>query len=427
MHDYKPLSTQLRPKSLKDFVGQIHLLASGKILRRALEGRHIHSFIISGPPGTGKTSFAQIVAHAWHLPLESWSALSTGVKDIRALIDKMQNLNQKTTLVFIDEIHRYNKAQQDALLPYIEDGRLVVIGATTENPAYAINHALLSRMKLYLFKSLTMDDLLQVLDRALLQLSYQDKKEWIFPEELRQKFVFMMDGDARNLLNHLEMLDVHHEDDDIVEVTMAKLQELFLGQYRHFDKNGDKHYQQISALHKSIRGSDVDAALYWLCRMLDGGCDPLYIGRRLIRIASEDIGLADPRALQITTDACMAYERLGTPEGELALAEAVVFLAVSSKSDAVYLAFKKAMNFVKEQGSAEVPMHLRNSVSSSEKETYDFHEYQNPHRYVNGLVINQQYFPDNIEKQVFYHPEDRGLETKIKAKLEWIRNISSSG
>lgn len=426
MYDYKPLATQLRPKTLQAFVGQSHLLAPGKLLKRALDKRHIHSFIISGPPGTGKTSFAQIVANAWQLPLESWSALSTGVKDIRGIIDKMQGLSQKTMLIFIDEIHRYNKAQQDALLPYIEDGRLVVIGATTENPSYAINHALLSRMKLYLFKSLTTNELLQVLDKALIQLAYQDKKEWIFAEELRQKFVLMMDGDARKLLNHLEMLDAHKADDDVIEINQATLEDLFLGQYRHFDKKGDKHYQLISALHKSIRGSDVDASLYWLCRMLDAGCDPLYLCRRLIRIASEDIGLADPRALELTTHACMAYERLGSPEGELALAEAVVFLAVASKSDAVYLAYKAAMKFVQEHASNEVPMHLRNSSSSLEKEVYGYREYQNPHKNPHGFIIDEQYFPDNIEKQTFYQPGDRGLESKIKAKLEWIRNLSSN-
>ena len=253
------------------------------------------------------------------------------------------------------------KIQQDALLPYIEDGRFVIIGATTENPNYAINHALLSRLKRYQFQALTEDELLQVLENALIHLSYQDKKEWQFSKKLRQKFVLMMDGDARKLLNYLEMLHVQHEDEDLIDINGAKVEALFHGQCRQFDKNGDTHYQQISALQKSIRGSDVDAALYWFCRMLDGGCDPLYIGRRLIRIASEDVGLADPRALEICLHACSAYERLGSPEGELALAEAVIYMSVASKSDAVYQAYQKTMQFVTEHQSDAVPMHLTNT------------------------------------------------------------------
>jgi putative ATPase len=420
----QPLAHLLRPQSIDEFVGQTHLLGPGKSLRLSLEKAHLHSMILWGPPGTGKTSLAYLIAKLGHAHFEELSAISSGVKEIRELVEKAQRFKHQQFLVFIDEIHRYNKAQQDVLLPYIENGTLIVIGATTENPAFSLNNALLSRMRVYLLKTLDETALYQLLDRALIEISYRLKKTIEFPENLKKIFIHTMDGDARKLLNHLEILMNIAETDEAVVVTDILLAELLQGHPRQFDKNGTHFYEQISALHKSIRGSDPDASLYWFCRMIDGGCSPLYIGRRLVRIASEDIGLADPRALEITTNACLAYERLGSTEGELALAQAVVFLAVASKSDAVYQAYQNAMKFVQENGSAEVPMHLRNSSSYLAKQMSNAKAYQNPHNYPHAYVAGEQYFPDTMGRPTFYCPEDRGLESKIKAKLDFLRTLT---
>lgn len=420
---HKPLAHLMRPQSFNEFFGQSHLVGPNQALRIAIEKGHLHSMILWGPPGTGKTSLAHLIAQLSHAYFEELSAISSGVKDIRDLVEKAKSFKHQQLLVFIDEIHRYNKAQQDVLLPYIENGTLVVIGATTENPSFTLNNALLSRMRVYLLRALDVSALEQLLERALVEINYRLKKPIDFPQTLKNQLIHAMDGDARRLLNHLELLMNIAETDESVEVKESHLSELLQGHHRLFDKQGTHFYEQISALHKSIRGSDVDAALYWFCRMIDGGCSPLYIGRRLVRIASEDIGLADLRALEICTHACMAYERLGSPEGELALAEAVVFLAVASKSDAVYQAYKNAMSFVQKHGSSEVPMHLRNSSSSLAKSIQGSRAYQNPHDFPNSVVPGEQYFPENISKQIFYEPKDSGLERKIKAKLDWLSNL----
>jgi putative ATPase len=419
-----PLSYLLRPQTLADYVGQEHLLGQNKPLRMALEKGHLHSMILWGPPGTGKTSLAHLIAKCGHAHFEELSAISSGVKEIRELVEKAQTFKHQRFLVFIDEIHRYNKAQQDVLLPYIENGSLIVIGATTENPSFSLNNALLSRMRVYLLRSLDEAALSQLLEKALLEIAYRLKRSIEFPDELKKILILMMDGDARKLLNHLEILMNIAETEESIVVTSSLLDELLAGQVKRFDKQGSDFYEQISALHKSIRGSDADAALYWFCRMIDGGCSPLYIGRRLVRIASEDIGLSDPRALEMTTHACQAYERLGSPEGELALAQAVIFLAVASKSDAVYRAYNQAMEFVKTHGSNEVPLHLRNNSSYLAKQFNGGRSYQNPHQYPHAF-IQEQYFPDHLDAPIFYEPQDRGLETKIKQKLTWLRNFAN--
>lgn len=420
----QPLAHLLRPQTLDDYVGQEHILGPHKPLRLALEKGHLHSMILWGPPGTGKTSLAYLIAKCGHAHFEELSAISSGVKEIRELVEKAQTFKHQSFLVFIDEIHRYNKAQQDVLLPYIENGTLTVIGATTENPSFSLNNALLSRMRVYLLRSLDESALTQLLAKALIEIAYRYQKPIDFPESLQRMLILSMDGDARKLLNHLEILINIAEAEKSVVVTSDLLEEVLKGQVKRFDKQGSDFYEQISALHKSIRGSDVDASLYWFCRMIDGGCSPLYIGRRLVRIASEDIGLSDPRALEMTLHACQAYERLGSPEGELALAQAVAFLAISSKSDALYVAYQQAMDFVKTQNSAEVPMHLRDNSSYLAKQLNGGRSYKNPHHYPNAH-IQEQYFPENMEQAVFYQPHDRGLETKIKQKLDWLRNFTN--
>lgn len=412
MHN-TPLAHWMRPSSFDEFFGQNHLLGVNKPLRVALEKGHLHSMLLYGPPGTGKTSLAHLIAKSCDAVVETLSAINSGVKELRELIEKAQIIKHQPIVVFIDEIHRYNKAQQDLLLPYIEEGTLVVIGASTENPAFSINDALLSRMHIYHLKALDEHALIEILQNALAKITYHEQRQVNFPSELQQYLIESVDGDARKLLNNLEFL-INSQEGDVV-INKENLESILEGRMRRFDKQGQHFYQQISALHKSIRGSDSDAALYWLCRMLDGGCDPLYIGRRLVRIASEDIGLADPRALEITTNACMAYERLGSPEGELALAQAVVYLAVAAKSDAVYMAFQKAMSYVKSHGSDEVPLNLHHP-----------HYYRHPHDYPQGVIPGERYFPNNQERTPFYQPKQRGLEIKISQKWEWIKSVLDS-
>lgn len=422
---YQPLATRMRPHSLADYVGQTHLLSPGKPLREAIENGHLHSMILWGPPGTGKTTLAYLIANYAHARFECLSAILTGVKEIRQLVSEAQKSTEPMVL-FIDEIHRFNKTQQDIFLPYIESGTFILIGATTENPSFELNNALLSRMRVYTLTSLSEHELLIVLQRALADENngYANIK-LEFPLELQEKLVQAADGDARQVLNLLEILtDLVRQDDHATQITSALLTEVLQVSLRRFDKRGDAFYDQISALHKSVRGSSPDAALYWLCRMLDGGCDPLYIARRLLRMASEDIGLADPRALEITLNACHVFERLGSPEGELALAQAVVYLACAAKSNAVYNAFNEAKLSAKQYGSLPVPTHLCNAPTKLLKQLGHGRNYRYPHDEPEGFAAGEVYFPDQLSPQEYYHPVPRGLEAKIAERLAYFKALN---
>lgn len=411
--NWAPLATRMRPQSLSDFVGQRHLLAERAPLMQSLAMNRLHSMILWGPPGTGKTTLAHLIAAHFDAELIALSAVMAGVKDIREACERARE-HTKPTIVFIDEIHRFNKSQQDGLLPHVESGLITLIGATTENPSFALNNALLSRARVYVLNSLTPDEIIVLLERAMNFDCGVRRHISISPDAL-QAMAKTCDGDARRALNWLEIaLDLTPEGETL---TLDHLQQVMTAQPLRFDKQGDDFYDQISALHKSVRGSDPNAALYWLARMLISGVDPLYLCRRVVRMASEDIGNADPRALELSINAWHAMERLGSPEGELALAQAVVFLSCAAKSNAVYLAFNEAMAVAEKSGSLPVPLHLRNAPTSLMKDLEYGKHYRYPHDEPHAFAAGVNYFPEKLKPQTFYRPVDRGLEIQIKEKL----------
>jgi putative ATPase len=415
---YRPLAELMRPQTIDEIMGQAHLIGLGKPLREAIVGGRLHSMVLWGPPGSGKTTLARLMAQYCGAQFLTFSAVTAGVKDIREVVTQSRNQSNHTIL-FVDEIHGFNKTQQDAFLPHVEDGTIILIGATTENPSFELNNALLSRLRVYVLKSLDDKDLGLVFDRALAESELVVGARVICIEnQVRDLFVAAADGDARRILNFLEMavqLATDRGDNKVIDKEIAA--HAIGAPVRRFDKGGDYFYDQISALHKSVRGTDPDAALYWLARMLDGGCDPRYAARRLIRMASEDIGNADPRALALALDAAEAYERLGSPEGELALAQATVFLACAAKSNATYRAFNSATRDAVESGTRDVPFHLRNAPTALAKELGHAKGYRYTHDEKDAYATGENYFPTGLENRRYYHPVNRGLESSIAEKL----------
>jgi putative ATPase len=427
---YQPLAARLRPTSLQEFIGQEHILSPGKPLFEALQSGQAHSMIFWGPPGTGKTTLARLLAQSSHSHFEMISAVLSGVKEIRAVVEKAQlvrNQQGRQCILFVDEVHRFNKSQQDAFLPYIEDGTLIFVGATTENPSFELNNALLSRARVYVLKSLKTTDLLKILQQALADKNYDLEVSALqLSEQQQQMLAQSADGDARRLLNLLELsaeLANAEQSNSLSDETLAQI---IQGSIRRFDKGGDVFYEQISAMHKAVRGSSPDAALYWLCRMLVGGCDPLYIARRVVRMASEDIGNADPRALEIALNAWDVQERLGSPEGELSLAQAVIYIACAAKSNAAYVAFKTAMHEARHSESYDVPMHIRNAPTQLMKDMDYGEDYRYAHDESEAYSVGDNYFPEALKDKRFYFPTERGLEIKIKEKLDYLRKLDAS-
>ena len=417
-----PLAEQLRPRALDEVIGQSHLIGPGKPLRLAFESRTPHSMILWGPPGVGKTTLARLMADVFDAEFMALSAVFSGVKDIRAAVERAElTLTQtgRRTILFVDEVHRFNKAQQDAFLPFVENGTLTFIGATTENPSFEVNSALLSRAAVYVLKSLSTAELQKLFERAVAA----ELPGLVFADDARERLLGHADGDARRLLNVLEQLRHAAAAIGATRIDSAFLDAALASDLRRFDKGGDAFYDQISALHKSVRGSNPDAALYWLVRMLDGGADPLYMGRRMVRMATEDIGLADPRALEVALNACSVYERLGSPEGELALAEAIIYLAVAPKSNAIYVAYNAARAFIGKDQSRPVPEHLRNAPTKLMKELGFGDEYRYAHDESEAYAAGENYLPEGMANPGWYRPTPRGLEAKISEKLAHLREL----